>query len=215
MLTLLQACYFWNFGNAWPFLSKIIVSIFRKLHVFLQKINFTTHFFLKMLQKIANLSFWVIWEFLNLKWCYQFKETFDVYIQAKDQFYPSCFPWDITNILQTCYFGCFGHAWLLTLKVILSACRKLLCLHARKKSIWAKKNFFWKMAFSLFKYSNYLPPCQKLKKSYWKIPERNANWGMDRPHRQYYQSSVCHGSKKKDKQKFRWKCEMVPTICGK
>ena len=38
------------------------------------------------------------------------------------------------KILQTCCFGCFEHAWFCKPKVILTSCRKLLCLLASKKS---------------------------------------------------------------------------------
>ena len=52
----------------------------------MQKINFLTHFFLKILQRNSKLV-----AFLNLgmpgpthlKWWYQFEETFDVYLQDK------------------------------------------------------------------------------------------------------------------------------------
>ena len=38
------------------------------------------------------------------------------------------------DILHTCNFWYSGHAWLCTTKVIVSTCRKLLCLSACKKS---------------------------------------------------------------------------------
>ena len=47
------------------------------------------------------------------------------------------------EILQTCYFGYFRHAWISTPKVILSTRRKLACLSAGKKSISLFK-FFWR-----------------------------------------------------------------------
>ena len=36
---------------------------------------------------------------------YRFEETFDIYLQAKNQLHPSRFPSDIANILQTSYLG--------------------------------------------------------------------------------------------------------------
>ena len=39
----------------------------------------------------------------HLKWQYQSEVTFDIYLQTKNQLYPSSFPWDIAEILQTCY----------------------------------------------------------------------------------------------------------------
>ena len=38
------------------------------------------------------------------------------------------------EILQTCYFRYFGHAWLRTTKLVLTSRRKLSCLSAAKKS---------------------------------------------------------------------------------
>ena len=46
-------------------------------------------------------------------------------------------------ILQTCYFGYFRHAWLPTPNVILSTCRKLLCLSPDQK-LPSSPKFFWK-----------------------------------------------------------------------
>ena len=43
----------------------------------------------------------------------------------KDQFHLSHFLWDVARILQRCYFGYFGHAWLRTPKITISTCRKL------------------------------------------------------------------------------------------
>ena len=83
------------------------------------KTNFITHFFLKILQRnsklvlLGNLS---MPGHTHLKLYNPFEETFDVYLQAKTQFHPSHFPWDIEKILQPCYFGYFRHAWLHTLK---------------------------------------------------------------------------------------------------
>ena len=57
-----------------------------------------------------------------------------VYLQTKNQLHLSRFPSDIAKILQTCYFGYFGHAWLCTPTVIQSTYRKLLRLSAGEKS---------------------------------------------------------------------------------
>ena len=65
------------------------------------------------------------------------------WIPIKKNLHPSCFPWDIAKMLQTCYFGYFGHTWLHTIKVILSTCRKLVCLSAGKKST-SSPTFFWR-----------------------------------------------------------------------
>ena len=55
-------------------------------------------------------------------------------MQVKNQLHPSCLLSDIAKTLQTFYFGYFGHTWLPTPQVILSTCRKRLCLSADKKS---------------------------------------------------------------------------------
>ena len=86
-----------------------------------QKFDFITHFFLKILQRnskllvTGNLGMPV---HTNLKWQYQLGESFDVYMQTKNQLHPSRFSWDIAKILQTCYFGYFKHVLLCTPKMI-------------------------------------------------------------------------------------------------
>ena len=50
-------------------------------------------------------------------WC-QLEKTFAVYQQAKNQLHCLGFPWDIAKVLQNCYSGYFGHAWLCTTKAI-------------------------------------------------------------------------------------------------
>ena len=44
----------------------------------------------------------------QLKWYYQFEENFNVYLQANNQRNPSCFPWDVAKILETCFLGSLG-----------------------------------------------------------------------------------------------------------
>ena len=127
-------CYFRNFGNTWPSPSRIILSIYRNLSWLPACKKSTSPFilFLKYCRKIANL--FDMSGHKHLKWYYQFEETFDVYLLAKNQLYPLHFPWDIVNILQTCYFGKFLHAWVYITKQILSTCRKPLRLSKSKKS---------------------------------------------------------------------------------
>ena len=123
----------------------------------MQKINFITHLFFKMLKEIANIILGNLGMpgHAHLKWLYQFEETFDVYLQTENQLHPSHFPWDIAKILQTSNFGYFGNAWLLTPKVILSPCRKLSSLSAGKKST-SSRTLFWRyckdMQTSYFEY---------------------------------------------------------------
>ena len=94
----------------------------------MHKINLITHFFHEILQRnrklvvfgnLAYLATYIsVW---RNRWCLS---------EGKNQLHPSHFPSDIAKILQTCYFGYFGHVWLCTL----STCRKFLCLSADKKS---------------------------------------------------------------------------------
>ena len=54
-------------------------------------------------------------------------------MHAKNQLHLS-FPFlDIAKVLQTCYFGYFGLAWLWLVKAMLPACRKCWCLSSCKK----------------------------------------------------------------------------------
>ena len=59
----------------------------------------------------------------------------------KINFTPHFFFWDIEKILQTCYFGYFGHTWLWPVKTLLPACRKLWCLSLCKKIIFIPSLF--------------------------------------------------------------------------
>ena len=111
----------------------------------MQKSNFITHFFFKLLQrnnKLVILGNLGIPCYTQIKWYWQFEEGFDVYLLAKNQLNSLHFPWDIAKILQTCYSGYFGH-WLHTPKVILTTCRKLSCLSPGKKSTLSPM-FFWR-----------------------------------------------------------------------
>ena len=47
-----------------------------------------------------------------------FVENFDAYLQAKNSSIPYIFRQILQKILQTCYFGYFGHDWPSTLKIL-------------------------------------------------------------------------------------------------
>ena len=70
-----------------------------------------------------------------------------------------------------------------------------------KKSNNPKKKIAWKKGLSVFKYSNYLPPCQKSEKQYWATSENNAeqtaktDWLTDRQWL-FYRTLLGRGSKK-------------------
>ena len=107
----------------------------------MHKINFITHFFLKMLQRntklvsLGNLDthqmIVSIWR--NL-WC--------LYAGEKSA---SLLKFSLTycKVLPTCCFGYFRHAWISTAKLILSTCRKLSCLSSGKK-LTSSPCFFWR-----------------------------------------------------------------------
>ena len=100
----------------------------------MQIINFINHFFLVSMQRsrklytMGNLS---MAGYTDLKCWYQIEKTFGLLSACRKS--TPCFPWDIAKILQTCYFGYFGHAWLCPPNMILSTCRERLCLSAAKK----------------------------------------------------------------------------------
>ena len=60
-------------------------------------------------------------------------ENFDVCLHAKNQVYPLPLSWNITKILQTCYFGYSGCTWQHPPKVIPVAYRKLLMFICKPK----------------------------------------------------------------------------------
>ena len=77
-------------------------------------------------------------------------------------------------MLQTCCFGYFRHAWLHTLKLILSACRKISCLSAGQK-LTSSSKLFWRyckdMQTSYFGHFGHtwldtpkmiVPPCRRV-----------------------------------------------------
>ena len=103
----------------------------------MQKINFITHFFFKILQrnsKIVTLGNLGMTGPTHLKWQYKYEETFHIYLQAENHVHPFRFPWDIAKILPTCHIAYFGHAWLPTSKMIPSTRRQLSCLSVDTKN---------------------------------------------------------------------------------
>ena len=106
-------------------------------------------FFLRYCKNITNILSWVIWTCLatfikkdnaNFKKLWSsLKKPLTFIFRQKINFILHIF----FEILQTCYFGYSGHAWLRTPKVILSPCRKLSCLSADKNST---SSFGWDIA---------------------------------------------------------------------
>ena len=88
-----------------------------------------------------------------------FQKTFMFICRQKINFTPMLF-WRYCKNMQTSYFGYFGHAWLNTSRMIVSNCRRLLCLSACQKytssltsflRYYILKNpaFDWQIAFWL------------------------------------------------------------------
>ena len=60
------------------------------------------------------------------------QKTFVFVCRQKSISFPMLF-WRYCKVMQTSYFGYFGHAWLHTPKIIVSTCRRLRCLSACQK----------------------------------------------------------------------------------
>ena len=89
---------------------------------------------------IANFLFPVFWACLAVttkKGWYQLVEKFDAYLQVRNQICLSRLSWNIAKILQTCYFGYFGHGSVHPPKTINSPWRKLWCFSKCLKSTWS------------------------------------------------------------------------------
>ena len=85
----------------------------------IQKINFVTYFFLKMLQrnnKLVILGNLGMPGNTHLKQQNQFKEIFGAYLQAKKSTSSFTFSLRYCKDMKTSYFVYFGHTWLRTTK---------------------------------------------------------------------------------------------------
>ena len=115
----------------------------------MQKINFITHFFLKILQRnsklviLGNLSMpghtpkMIVSIWGNIWHLSAGKKSTSSFTFSLSYFF-------IAKILWTC-FEYFGHVWLCTPKVILSIYRKSSCLSASKKPI-SSSMLFWRLS---------------------------------------------------------------------
>ena len=93
----IACCYFEYFRHAWLYPSNMIVPTFLILWcLFVQK---------------STSSF----KYFGCEWQYSTiliaSTCRKVYLHVKNQLHASLLSWDIAEILQTCYFGYFGHAW--------------------------------------------------------------------------------------------------------
>ena len=105
ILKTLKTCYFGNFGNAHPHQNHSTDLLQTSMLIRMQKMNFITYF-KEILQRnnklfLGNLR---MPGHIHLKWWYQLEETIEVYLQAKNQLHPSCFPIDLAKILKSCCF---------------------------------------------------------------------------------------------------------------
>ena len=153
--------FFHNFANLlfwvlWAWLTTSTYQSLGQVDVYLHaKIDFISPFFLNILQKyykFGMLGTLGILGYDHQKWWSYCLENFDVYLHGKNEFYPSPHSWNIAKILQTCYYGYFGHVWLwlqqngdLSLKRIISSCKKSnLSLSIFFKYCWGIANLlFW------------------------------------------------------------------------
>ena len=76
------------------------------MFICMQKINFI----LQRYYKLAISGILRVPSYDQLKWYCQVVENLDVYLHAKNHIYQLPLFWNITKILQTCYFWYFGHA---------------------------------------------------------------------------------------------------------
>ena len=100
--------------------------------IYMQKINFITHFFFKILQR-NNLLFWVIWRGLvthTQNDSINLKKPLMLICRQKVHFILHNFLEILQKYCKLVYFGYFG---LHTHKVRLPTCREHLCLSADKK----------------------------------------------------------------------------------
>ena len=117
------------------------------MFICIQKINFIPSFFFEILQRYYKLVFlgtvgWPVKTILpacRKLWCLS---------SCKNHIYPSPLSWNITKILQTCYFEYFGHASPCppkaiapTLEILMVICKQKINLIPRFFSaIWLVKN---------------------------------------------------------------------------
>ena len=102
-------------------------------------------FSLRYCKDITNLLFWVLWTCLTTHTksdTINMQKSFMFICRQKSSLAPTFF-WRCGKDMQIRYFGYFGHAWLLTPKVIISTCGKLSCLSEGKKST-LYPTFFWR-----------------------------------------------------------------------
>ena len=130
---------FWELQECLTIPIKIIVSSCSKLSCLSRSKKSTSSltFFLRYCKEIATLLLIAIWTCLiifNQNNSINLKEplTF-IYGQKKINFILYAFL-EILQTLWVCCSGDFAHAWLRTLKVIISTCRKFSCLSAGQKS---------------------------------------------------------------------------------
>ena len=152
----------------------------------MQKINFITHFFHKILQRKSKFV-----SFDNLGMTGHTKmeasiwkklvENFCVYLQAKKQLHRPCFSGYCKN-MQT-YFGYFEQAWPHTPKMIVSTCRKLLMFICMPKrvfwSITRESEFcqIWDWWWNINNISHFrLFPGQTKDKFFQKNPKKPQIW---------------------------------------
>ena len=122
----------------------------------MQKINFISQFFLKILQrnsKVVILRNLAMPGHTHLKWQHYFEEIFNVYLQAKNELHSSHFPWDIAIYYKLFSLGTLGKACYTDLKYYHLVENFRIYLQAKKQF---NPMFFWRycidMQTSYFRY---------------------------------------------------------------
>ena len=136
---ILQTSYFGYFGYDWPCTPRLMVSTCRIIWYLpaCKKSTSSLLSFLRYCKDVTDLLFWVLWACLVMTsktilpacrrcWCLS---------SRKKNIFLSTLPWNITKILQICYFGYFGHAKPRPLNAIAPTCRKLWCLSNTKNQL--------------------------------------------------------------------------------
>ena len=105
------------------------------MSISMQKRNFSTHFFLEILQQyymLYLLSALGMLDHTHQIWYYQHVENIDAYLyKGLASFLASFLRY--YKELQICYFGYFQHDWPCSPKLIPSTCRKVWSLSQCKK----------------------------------------------------------------------------------
>ena len=115
-----------------------------------QKIYFSLDVFFEILKrycKVVILGTWSIPGYAHPKW-YQFVKTFHVYLQAKNQLYPSRFSGDILKTLKLLILGILGRPFYTHPKLYYQLVEKLEFICMPKINFITHFHFFLEILYS-------------------------------------------------------------------